>query len=116
MGRRKPLEPPKPLFHRTREPEARWVYERCYEMWKNRNWRGDENTMWPQGEVCSFTRGLQRFICKRSIQTQDYEFTMELESGTYTVKKVGADYMWAGSFGLPRIPADDEMIEIKLSV
>lgn len=113
MGRRNLELSPQPRYRRTREPEARWVYERAHAMWEKRGWLGNDPTDTPYSKA-TFKRGLQIFSYIKA--GSRIEFAFQLESGRFTVCKNGADYFWGTTFGLPKIPDDAEIVEIKLAL
>lgn len=106
---------PKRLHNRTREPGAEFVYKQCLKMWEQRGWAGDGSPV-NFGAYREFSRGLVKFSCMKGQDNNSHMFTLTVEAGTFSVRKVGADYIWTGKVGLPKIPSDDEMVEIKLAI
>jgi hypothetical protein len=114
-GRRiikKPSDPVR-LHKRTREPGAEYVYKQCLKMWQKRGWVGETNTF---GAYREYSRGLITFSCMKGLTDKAHLFTVVVESGTYSVRMQGEDYIWVGKVGLPKIPDEDAMIEIRLAV
>lgn len=106
---------PKRLHNRTREPGAEYVYKQCLKMWEQRGWAGDGSPI-NMGAYRQFERGLIVFSCMKGQDNNSHLFTVSVEAGIFSVKKIGADYVWTGKFGLPKIPSDEEMVEIKLAI
>lgn len=114
--RRLAAHAPKRLHNRTREPGAEYVYKQCLKMWESRGWAGDTSPINNGGSYRQFTRGLITFSCMKGAFDHGHVFTIAVEAGVFSVKKLGADYVWTSRVGLPKIPSDDEMVEIKLAL